>query len=78
MHFEFTVEHELGFSVFSSRLLATDLHAETSTSNHDEVFMPFLFQWPGNLEIQLKLFSAASRIMIYSHGMDSTENAVLL
>jgi hypothetical protein len=29
--FHFTVAHALGFSVFASRLLATDLNAETST-----------------------------------------------
>jgi hypothetical protein len=36
--FQFTVAHALGFSVSSSRLLATDLNTETSTSNHYEVF----------------------------------------
>jgi hypothetical protein len=42
--FQFTVEHALGFSVSSSRLLATDLNADTSTSNYNEVFLPFLVQ----------------------------------
>jgi hypothetical protein len=32
--FHFTVAHALGFSIFTSRLLATDLNTETSTSNH--------------------------------------------
>jgi hypothetical protein len=31
--------HTLGFSVFTSRLLATDLNTETSASNHYEVFL---------------------------------------
>jgi hypothetical protein len=31
--------HVLRFSVFTSRLLATDLNTETSTSNHYEVFL---------------------------------------
>jgi hypothetical protein len=32
-HFQFAVAHALGFSVFISRLLATDLNIEISTSN---------------------------------------------
>jgi uncharacterized membrane protein YcfT len=35
----FTVAHALGFSVFNSRLLATDLNTETSTLNLYEVFL---------------------------------------
>jgi hypothetical protein len=35
---QFTVVHELGFLVSISRLLATDLNAETVASNHCEVF----------------------------------------
>jgi hypothetical protein len=31
---QFTVTHALEFAVFTSRLLATDLNIETSTSNH--------------------------------------------
>jgi hypothetical protein len=38
--FQFTVAHALGFPVFTSRLLATDLNTETITSNHYEVFFP--------------------------------------
>jgi hypothetical protein len=52
--FLFTVVHALGFSVFTSRILATGLKSETSTSNHYEVFLPFLVQSPWNLETQLK------------------------
>jgi hypothetical protein len=40
----FTVAHALGLSVFTSRLLATDLNTETSTSKHYEVLFPFLVQ----------------------------------
>jgi hypothetical protein len=53
-NFQFTVAHALGFSVSTSRLLATDLNEETSTSNHYEVFLPFLVQSPWNLGTQLK------------------------
>jgi hypothetical protein len=31
---DITAAHALGFSVFTSRLLATDLNTETSTSDH--------------------------------------------
>jgi hypothetical protein len=40
--FQFTVAHALGFSVFTSRLVATDLNTNTVTSNH----LPFLVQSP--------------------------------
>jgi hypothetical protein len=49
----FTVEDALGFSVFISRLLATDLNTETSTSNQYAVFLPSLVQSPWNLGSQL-------------------------
>jgi hypothetical protein len=39
--FHFTAAHALGFSGFTSRLLATDLNTETSTSNHYDVFLFF-------------------------------------
>jgi hypothetical protein len=42
--FPITVEHALGFPVFTSRLLATDLKTETSTSNHYEVILLFRLQ----------------------------------
>jgi hypothetical protein len=54
---QFTVAHPLGFSVFTSRLLVTDLNTETSTSDHYEVFLPFLVQSPWNLGTQLKLIT---------------------
>jgi hypothetical protein len=44
-----TVAHALGFSVSSSRFLATGLNTETSTSNHNEVFLSLL-QSPWNAD----------------------------
>jgi hypothetical protein len=44
--FQFTVAHALEFSVSTSCLLAMDLNTETITSNHYEVFLPFLVQSP--------------------------------
>jgi hypothetical protein len=41
---QFIIAHALRFSVSTSRLLARDLNTETSTSNHYEVFLPFLVQ----------------------------------
>jgi hypothetical protein len=51
---QFTAAHALGFSIFTSRLLTMALKTETSTSNHYEVFLPFLIQSPWNLGTQLK------------------------
>jgi hypothetical protein len=51
---QFNVAHALGFLVSASRLLTTDLNTETNTSNHYEVFLPFLFQSPWNLGTQLE------------------------
>jgi hypothetical protein len=51
------VAHALGFSVSTSRLLATDLNTETNTSNHYEVLLPFLVESPWNLGNELKIFS---------------------
>jgi hypothetical protein len=48
-NFHFTVAQALGFSVFTSRLLATDLNTETSASNHYEVFLLFRLQSLWNL-----------------------------
>jgi hypothetical protein len=42
--FQFTVTHALGFSVFTSRLLATDLNTETITSSNYEVILLFRLQ----------------------------------
>jgi hypothetical protein len=51
---EFSVAHALGFSVSTIRLLATYLSEETNTSNHYEVFLPFLLQSPWNLGTKTK------------------------
>jgi hypothetical protein len=52
---EFTVAHALGFSVSTSRHLATDLNTEPNTSNHSEVFLPFLVQSPWNADLGTQL-----------------------
>jgi hypothetical protein len=49
--FQFTAAHALGFSVSTSRLLATYLNTETSTSNHYEVSLPFLVHHHGTSEL---------------------------
>jgi hypothetical protein len=51
---QFTVAHALGFSVSTSRLLATDINTDNITSNHYEVFLPFLVQSTWNLGTQLR------------------------
>jgi hypothetical protein len=73
--FQSTVAHSLGFPVFTSRLLATDLKTEISTSNHCEVFLLFRLQSLWNLGNELKLFSAASGHVLYSYirGTDNAE-----
>jgi hypothetical protein len=48
--FQSTVTHALGFSVSTSRLLATDLNTDIITSNHHEVFLLFLLQTLWTLE----------------------------
>jgi hypothetical protein len=48
--FKFTIAHALGFSLSTSRLLATDLNIETITSNHYEDFLPFILQSPWNAD----------------------------
>jgi hypothetical protein len=54
-HLQFTVTHALGFSVSTSRLLATDLNTETITSIHYEVFLSLLFQPPWNADPILRV-----------------------
>jgi hypothetical protein len=52
--FHFTVAHVLGFSVSTSRLVATDFNTEMITSNHYEVFFdPILQNW-FSLSLSLK------------------------
>jgi hypothetical protein len=52
---QFAVTHALGFSVFTSLLLATELNTETSNSNRYEVFLHFLLSHPGTSELNYKL-----------------------
>jgi hypothetical protein len=75
---QFTIPHALGFSVFTSCFLTTELNTWTITSNHYEVFLPFLVQSPWNLRTQLKLISAASGLVLHSHSTDNAANTVLL
>jgi hypothetical protein len=75
---QFTVAHAIGFSVLTSRILATDLNTGTNISNHYEVFLPLLVQSPWNIGTQLKLFLATSELVLYSCGTDNAENTVLL
>jgi hypothetical protein len=56
-NFQFTVAHTLGFPVFTSRLLATDLNTEISTSAHYEVFLLFRLKSFWNLGINILLDS---------------------
>jgi hypothetical protein len=60
---QFTVAHALGFFVFTSRLLATDLNTETSTSNRYEIFLPFLVQPFWNVGTQIN-FTALNSALI--------------
>jgi hypothetical protein len=57
--------HALGFSVSTSRLLATDLNTETSTSIHDGAFLPFLVQSPWNFGTQVKTLLSRSQSQSY-------------
>jgi hypothetical protein len=63
IHFQFNVAHSLGSSVFASRLLATDLNTEISTSNHYEVLLPFLVQSPRDLGTQIELMWTLPRLL---------------
>jgi hypothetical protein len=59
-NFQSIIAHALGFSVFTSHLLATDLNTETSTLNHYEIILPFLVQSPWNISTQLRTLLASS------------------
>jgi hypothetical protein len=54
---QFTVAHALGFSVFTSRLLSTDLNTGISTSNHYEIFLLSPLQSLSNIELKILLDS---------------------
>jgi hypothetical protein len=69
---QFPGTHVLVFSL-TSRLLATGLNTETSTSYHYEVFLPFLVQSPWNLGTQIKtlldcLLSSQSQSYVTTGG----------
>jgi hypothetical protein len=53
-NFQFAVAHALGFSVLTSRILATHLNTEISTWNHCEFVLPLLVQSPWILGTQLQ------------------------
>jgi hypothetical protein len=48
--FQFTAAHALGFTVSANHCLVADLNTGTTTSNHYEVFLPFLLQLPWNAD----------------------------
>jgi hypothetical protein len=54
--FQFTVAHALGFPVSTSRCLVADLNIGTITSNHYEVFLPFLLQSPWTVDPILQFY----------------------
>jgi hypothetical protein len=76
--FLFTVTHALGFSVSTCRLLGTDLNTETSTSNHCEVFLPFIVQSPWNLGIQIKTLLSWKRTRVIQprHGQRRKHSSI--
>jgi hypothetical protein len=64
----FTVAHALGFSVSTSRFLATDLITETITSNHYEVFLsstnfPWLSATENSELLSLKTVTSVTVVM---------------
>jgi hypothetical protein len=73
MHFQFTFAHALGFSAFTSRLLATGLNTEGSTSNSYEVFLPFLLQSLCTFGTQLKI-----RLLLTSPDYDCPKTTFVI
>jgi hypothetical protein len=78
---QFTVAHALGFSGSTSRILVTDLNTETITSNHYEVFLPFLVQSPWTADspeldpiLPVQSHLAISGLSLYRRGMDHIGN----
>jgi hypothetical protein len=61
--FQFTGAHALGFSVSTSRLLATDLNTEISTSNHCEGFLLFRLH-SGTSELKKFLWTHSSSLRL--------------
>jgi hypothetical protein len=66
---QFTVAHALGFSFSTSRLLATDLKAETSTLNHYEILL-----FASGLVLYSRSTYNAENIFLLLSGADHTEN----
>jgi hypothetical protein len=73
---QFTAVHAVGFSVSTSRLLVTDLNTETITSNHYEIFLPFLIQSPwtadslnSDLRLTTELLSARTTHRKHSYSI---------
>jgi hypothetical protein len=62
--FQFTVAHALGFSVSTSRLLATDLHTQTVTSNHYRYY-----SW--NLPVTLYILTGRPLVFFCTPGFNS-------
>jgi hypothetical protein len=56
-NFQFTVADALGFSVSTSRLLATDLNTETSASNRYEVFLSSIILYSSVLICTQQIFT---------------------
>jgi hypothetical protein len=91
-HFQFTIAQALGFYVFTSRFLATDLSTETSTSNYSEVFLLFRLQSLWNLGTKnssgltppaydwlvtvLELILSLRSLLLWALCTDPTENTV--
>jgi hypothetical protein len=79
--FQFTTVHTLGFSAPTNRILAMDLNTETITSNHYEVFLPFLVQSPWNAnppELDPILTPVSLFLNLYSFVLIHATNRLLL
>jgi hypothetical protein len=65
--------HTLGFSVSTSRILATDHHTETITSNHYEVFWSFLLQSPWTASSPILSLQSPWFLTLYSSVLICTQ-----
>jgi hypothetical protein len=71
--FHFTAAHALGFSVSTSRILATELHTGIITSNHYEVFMSFLLQSPWTADSPILSPRSPWFLALYSSALICTQ-----
>jgi hypothetical protein len=71
--FQFTVAHALGFSVSTNRLLATDLHTETSTQITTSI-KPKIFQ----LHFQYRCTVAHIKSSIHTIHLHRQTSCILL